>query len=108
MVVEVHVHGFPDNWMAVDWQTEGAGIQREHRMANGLVHVRVELVGCGGRRGTEREGVIRVDDGGGDGLVGKRWMEVAEGDDAVAIMDGVREGEEGVFSARYEGDSLWS
>ena len=58
-------------------------------MPDGLVHVAIMVtIGCVRRR--------------------RWWVEVCESNDSVAIGEAMKDGEEGVFAARDEGDDVQS
>lgn len=93
-VIFLGVDGGTEDLLSVEGEAEGGGVVGDEGVADGLVHVAVEvlvLVGGGGACG-----------GGGGG----RGVEVCEGDDVVAVGEAVEEGEEGVFAAGDKADDL--
>lgn len=68
----------------VQREAEGATVEREEVMADGLIHVAVCICVGGAERG----------------------VEVRETDDGVVVGEAVREGVEGVFAAGEEGDEV--
>ena len=79
-------------------------------MANGLVHERVEFIFlcvCG-----DGNWLVKVlggqprRHGGHCGAGGVRRVKICEGNDAVVVLDAVKDIEKGVFPARDEGDDI--
>lgn len=92
------VHGGSQDLLSVEGEAESGGVEGDEGVADGLVHVAIEVLmlvfGGGGSGG-----------GGGEGG-GRGGIEVCEGDDVVAVCEAVEEGEEGVFAAGDEADDL--
>ena len=90
VVVFLGGEGGADDFLAVERQGEGGGVEGEEGVSDCLVHVAVEV------------GVVVVGGAGG----WRRWVEVCEGDDSVVVGEAVEDGEEGVFAAGDEGDDV--
>ena len=105
-VVFLDVHGRAGDGVPVEREGERGGVEGDEGVADGLVHVAVEVGAVGGLVG-------RIDIFGEGSAEGRWWWwwrrgrgEVRQGDDAVVVGEAVEEGEEAVFAAGDEADDV--
>jgi hypothetical protein len=85
--------------MAIERDLQCSGVQWNHGVAGGLIHMAIEIgSGVGGRR---QAGGERSRGGGAGGDVGRSGAEVREGDYPMVQVYTVQEGEERIFPAGY-------
>lgn len=95
------LHGAADDLLPIQRDTEGLLVQRNHRVADRLIHEAIEIML-----------MVMLDlghvTGGRVGRPARAWVEISEGDDMVPGLDAVEDGKETVLAARYQGDDLES